>query len=319
MQRTDYTLKTDPEFRRLVAPLTLAEQNALEEEIFSTTRDRKICIWYNTILVDYTYYEYCELLQLSYETISIPYTSREEAVAWICENQLRRQNLPSEMWRYLIGKRSMTEIKLGAHEYASLPQRTTRRAFAINSKSKYDSSQTRTRERIGEQYGLGPSTVRKYEYYAIALEQLRETIPDFIDAHLAGKYKLSMDRVTAMSEMSPQELQKECELVIAETQLRIPTTWKKRLCPEVTKTEQDLRRPVTIKDMPEYDPDAEIASLALTIPSWVNTMNRVKKSADITATTSGGRERLTHALKLLNDTTVMMLMSIKEVDLRGLQ
>ena len=93
MQHTAYTLKIDPEFRRLVPPPTLEERKALEEEILNPDRSRVIRVWYNTILVDYTYYEYCQLLQLPYETAGIPYVSREEVLAWICENQLQRPEL----------------------------------------------------------------------------------------------------------------------------------------------------------------------------------------------------------------------------------
>ena len=318
MLQTDYTLKIDPEFRRLVPQLTLAELNDLEEEIFSSNRERKIRVWYNTILVDYTYYEYCEALQLPFETIGLPYTSREEVIAWICENQLERKHLTLEMWRYLIGKRSIMETTLGAHEYVTMRQRTCRRAHAVNSRSKYDSSQTGNRERIGKQYHIGASTVRKYEYYAIALDQFRETLPDFVDAHLAGKYKISLDRVSSMLVMSPQQLQEECDKIIVETQTQTPTIWKKRSLSETSKAENETKKAVTVKDMPAYDPDAEISSLALTIPSWISTMNRVASTTNIMSTTRDGRERLAHALIHLKETASGMLLSIKEGEQSGL-
>ena len=305
-------LKIDPEFRRLVLPLTLAEQRIMEDEICSPDKSQRIRVWHNTILVDYTCYEYCELLQLPYETVSIPCASREEVIAWICENQLERSELTTEMRRYLIGKRSATEIALGAHEYATLRQRTSRRACAVNSTSKFDSSQTRTRERLAKQYGIGASTVRKYEIYANALDQFRETVPDFIDSLLSGKFRLGLDRASAMTALNPQELRAECSRIMEETQLQTMPAWRARLRKKTSGAGLTERNTASIKDMPEFDPDAGISSLALTIPSWISTINRVYTVTDIHATTVPARLRLKDALKRLNCAADTMLKRVQE-------
>lgn len=319
MQHTAYTLKIDPEFRRLVPPPTLEERKALEEEILNPDRSRVIRVWYNTILVDYTYYEYCQLLQLPYETAGIPYVSREEVLAWICENQLQRPELTVAMWRYLIGKRSATEITLGAHQHSTQRQRTTRRAGAVLSRSKFDSSQTGTRERIGKQYGLANATVWKYERYAEALDRIRETVPDLIDDHLAGRVRISLDRAEAIAALTPKEIQEECRLILSERQLDTPTTWRKRLLQEPVSAPPESGKTASIKDMPEYDPDAEISSLALTVPSWVSSIVRVCNAADIRATTRVAREQLAEALIRLTAAADVMLLRLKEGEQSGLQ
>ena len=319
MQHTAYTLKIDPEFRRLVPPPPLEERKALEEEILSPDRSRVIRVWYNTILVDYTYYEYCELLQLPYETASIPYVSREEVLSWICENQLNRTDLTDAMWRYLIGKRSATEITLGAHQHSTQRQRTTRRAGAVMSRSKYDSSQTGTRERIGRQYGIATTTVWKYERYANALDRLRESVPDLIDDHLAGRVRLSLERAEAMACLTPQEIQEECRLILSVKQLEAPSEWRKRLLREPASVRPESERTISIKDMPEYDPDAEISSLALTGPSWTSSIARVCNAADIPATSPAARMQLSEALIRLNAAADIMLLQLKEGEQSGLQ
>ena len=312
MQQTDYNLKINPEFKRLVPPLTIAEQKALEDEISSTVRQRKIRVWYHTILVDYSYYEYCKLFQLPYDTVSIPYTCKEEVIAWICENQLERKGLPDAMWRYLIGKRSATEISLGAHLHSTRRRRTSRRSAAVISRSKYDNSQTGTRERIGRQYGIAVTTVWKYEGYAQAIDHLVNLVPDFIDSYLAGKYRASLDRINALAKLSPTKLQDECRIIAEETQVQSSATWRKRLLPEPPKEVPEPVRTQTIKDMPEYDPDAEISSLALTIPSWISTINRVCDTTDISATTGTARVRLINALIQLKYAADILQMRTKE-------
>lgn len=48
----------------------------------------------------------------------------------------------------------------------------------------------------------------------------------------------------------------------------------------------DPREPkITVKDMPPFDPDAEIIALSLTIPSWIGSVERIKKGKDLNAIT----------------------------------
>ena len=59
MEQQLYQLETDPELRRLTAPLNLAEFNEMEEEIKKNGGAKGVKVWGKTILVDYEYYEYC--------------------------------------------------------------------------------------------------------------------------------------------------------------------------------------------------------------------------------------------------------------------
>ena len=69
---------------------------------------------------------------------------------------------------------------------------------------------------------------------------------------------------------------------------------------------------VSIKSMPMYDPDAEIASLALTIPSWQSSIERVKNTMHIGETTQEARVRLIERLIELNTTVYRMIRFLKE-------
>ena len=281
--------------------MTPVEQEALEEELFSPDRNRRILIWHNTLLVDYTYYEYCEMLQLPYEAVSIPYVSMEEVIAWICKKQLERPELTTEMRRYLIGKLSEAELAL----LNAKPRTPTGRP-------EFGNSQFAARSKISKEYGIAPTTVWKYEIYAKSLDKMRKTVPETIDSHLAGDFKISLDRAEAMSQLSPEKLRDECQQIIAEMQLDITTTWKKRLLPQKNHTRADAKKKPTIKDMPKYDPDSEISSLTLTIPSWISTINRVNSVTDIDLTTPEARARLRESLKLLKRTANTLLRKTKE-------
>lgn len=69
-----------------------------------------------------------------------------------------------------------------------------------------------------------------------------------------------------------------------------------------------------IKNMPKFDPDAEISSLSLTIPSWISSIERVKMVSGITGSTVSAREKLTNTLLDLRTSIDDMLECIKKED-----
>ena len=67
-----------------------------------------------------------------------------------------------------------------------------------------------------------------------------------------------------------------------------------------------------VKDLPAYDPDAEISSLALTVPSWVSSIDRTRSIANLNDISSNSRRKLEKELLLLKKTIDTMLADIKE-------
>ena len=55
----------------------------------------------------------------------------------------------------------------------------------------------------------------------------------------------------------------------------------------------------TIKDMPAYDPDGEVCSLALTIPSWIGSINRTQSVSDFTKVSESAGAKLIYELDRL--------------------
>ena len=69
---------------------------------------------------------------------------------------------------------------------------------------------------------------------------------------------------------------------------------------------------VSIKDMPVYDPDAELISLVFTIPSWRRSIARVQEVADVDRASREARLRLIEALMLLEVTADKLIDVVKE-------
>ena len=102
-------LKIDPEFKALIPPLSIDERKQLEENIITEGCREAICIWHGIILDGHNRYEICTKHGIPFNIRTINVTSREEAVAWICANQLGRRNISDETRKYLIGKRYEAE------------------------------------------------------------------------------------------------------------------------------------------------------------------------------------------------------------------
>ena len=67
-----------------------------------------------------------------------------------------------------------------------------------------------------------------------------------------------------------------------------------------------------IKKMPKYDPDAEVSSLAYTIPSWCNIITNTMKTSNLSQISMAARKRLAGQLLTLNAQTKLLLESLKE-------
>ena len=69
---------------------------------------------------------------------------------------------------------------------------------------------------------------------------------------------------------------------------------------------------ISIKDMPAYDPDAEIVSLSLTIPSWRSSIFRVRDVSNMRKTSGEARLILKNELIRLKSATDKLLYVLRE-------
>lgn len=238
-------------------------------------------------------------------TIShIQLESIEEAVSWVCKNQLLRKDLPERLRPYLIGKRFLAEKALGAHEAAkarrsAFPGMTT---TVIVDNSPYDATATKTCERLGLEYHISFVTVRKYGIFASILDSIRAKEPVLAEKILDGKIKISYEHLVEISQLTPMEFTRMTRYFLNTTDHR-PTYTKFRATLENSrKKEAVLVTPPltgTIKDMPTYDPDGEVCSLALTIPSWISSIDRTQSVSDFDKVSESAGAKLIYELDRL--------------------
>ena len=98
-------LNIDREFRDLIRPLMKDEYRFLEENLLADGCREPITVWKGVIVDGHNRYEICNRLGIPFSTQERHFDNREEAVIWICSNQLGRRNISDEARKYLIGKR----------------------------------------------------------------------------------------------------------------------------------------------------------------------------------------------------------------------
>jgi hypothetical protein len=248
--------------------------------------------------------------------VSIPVSNQEEAVLWICKNQLLRSDLTEEMRKYLIGKRCHAEKVLGTLEVAA--NRKAAREHEsdeeyVPTPALYESTATRTCERIGADYHISFATVRKYSIYAEILDHLNTMEPSFVTMVLRGNFRISHEHLVEIGNMKRPEFTRLVKYFFNGSDPNPSYSKYKNLLyddkPRVVMNPQPVG---SIKEMPEFDPDAEVASLALTMPSWTDSIKRTHNHTDFSIITDRARWRLVYELDRLIFAAEGTLAKLKE-------
>jgi hypothetical protein len=237
--------------------------------------------------------------------------SREEAIERICTNQLGRRNITDEARRYLIGKRYIIEKIIGAHNAAGTNQYTRKEVRPkMYAEPLFDETACRTRERLGKEYLISPTTIEKYSSYTQSLDTLSKIQPDLLPKILSGQIKISQGNVIGLSKLSPTDIHRvsadllEDKITYSTTRAIVPK--KKDSNPGFSSA------PIgSVKDMPAYDPDAEILSLVFTIPSWVSSIDRTRSAANLINVSGNARQKLEEELIGLRSVVDIMLLAIR--------
>ena len=307
------TLKIDEEFKTLLAPLTSEEFEQLETNIKKEGCREPLSVWHGIIVDGHNRYNICHKHNIPFLTHSLDFANRDEAIAWICANQLGRRNISEETKKYLIGKKYEIEKMIGARNSMGINQHTS-----IEKPTVPTPSHNKTASEMAKQYSLSHSTIYKYGIYSKYIDILQAKCPEITEKILAGNIKASHENIVNLSRLSKNELYSLLEHFnsskngqITYADIRHELQWKnsrKGTAKQPIVPQQEL----PIKQIPKFDPDAEISSLSLTIPSWISSIERTQKNTLFGQTTLGARQALYIQLENLRRVASNLLYAIKE-------
>lgn len=310
----------DNEFKTLIRPLQKKEYLQLEDNLLADGCLDPIVTWNDIIIDGHNRYEICCRHHIPFEVYEMSFESREEAIAWICAHQLGRRNITEETRKFLIGMQYETEkiVNCRKNAYGINQYSTTEEPVTLNEPSELAEesipSGHRTAQRIAEENHVSYNTVQKYAIYTRALEIIGKKVPEIVPKILSGRYKISHNNVVELSRLNPEQIKKVVKR-IEETQqpfIRYKSTRREvQKVSEPTPMRETAQQP-SVKDMPAFDPDAEITGLTLTIPSWSSSIDRTKQNANFALASIRAKNRLQEALYELDNKIIEMLSAIKE-------
>lgn len=318
-------LKCDKEFMMLKQPLPEDAYTSLEEDIFDNGCTSPLLVWENTIIDGYKRYEICHTWQFDYQTKQIDFSCREEALLYICIDQLNRSDLSKEAICYLIGKRFEIEKTLNTQKAANLLYEE-QTAQKIHSVGRHTNFSFQTAIELGKEYHISHNTVYKYGIYARHIDIIWDKEPEIVRKIFSGKLKISHENVIELARLPKgnirtlnEHLSKSGIEHIGYSDMRHELQWKR--ISAATNPAQRREKPPTpdfeIKKQPKYDPDAEISSLSLTIPSWVGTIKRVCDNTNFPEISQTAQDKLLRQLHLLYEAVQPLLDQLREENHNG--
>ena len=194
-------LKIDPEFEKVIPPLTKDEYHQLEENILDDGRIMMpIAVWGDIIVDGHNRYRIArEYGDIPFSTTQLDFDNRYEAIAWICKNQLGRRNLSDEQKAYLLGKRYSAEKQIEK-------QRDENGRFAPIGQNDHPEEKLKTSERIAKEIGKSEKHVRRAEQYAQALDLADSVCPGIKKDILSGFLNTTNKDVIALLKADKEDL-----------------------------------------------------------------------------------------------------------------
>lgn len=273
-----YNLQINETIKKIIPPLSSEELRILENNIIRDGCREPICVWKNTIVDGHNRYSICTKHKIPFDIQEMEFNSFEEMEDWVCVNQLGRRNISEETRKYLIGKRYINEKIINKNPKGN---NQFRKIISADSSEKPPSTSMITASRLGREYKVSSRTIVEYAKYANSIDTLEQNEPELVSKVLSGDIKISQEDIRRLSiDKSPTKDKIRKHLENQQKYRKEPPTQK------------------SIKDMPEYDPDAEISSITFTIPSWIGSMNRLI-STDFTKTTPKAKSKLMDELNNL--------------------
>ena len=197
-------LKIDPEFQSQIPPLTDDEFKQLEENILKEGKlISPLIVWGNTLVDGHNRYAILQKHpEIYFSTMPLRFENREEAIAWICRNQLGRRNLSPEQKRYLLGKQYEAEKK------AAKIFRGNQYTLAKKSGGTHDDnhhSGKKTCDRIAEENGVSRASVLRASHYTRGIDIADNLSPGIKQKVFSGEVKFTNEEMSKLVLSSPDK------------------------------------------------------------------------------------------------------------------
>ena len=269
----DAYFETVPGLEDVDPPLSFKERLNLQH----SKNRQDLHFWNNHLLTEKEKSIYCIDHNIPVNLIDHLFDSFTDARIWCLRHNLKHREM-TDPWRYwLLGELYLQDrAKRGIH---------------------YGQADAYRRMELMKEYNLTRSQMENYRRYAEGIRLFFQEDPAVTQRILSGDIVVSlmnMQRLMALPE--PRFREFITEMNIRQGRAESADVMQFLGLPSQKKTEpQPPPNTRTIKDMPEYDPDAEVMTLLLTIPSWTGKIKKAEES-DLTKVSDDTAQKLFHEL-----------------------
>ena len=199
-------LKIDPEFQNQIPPLTDDEYKQLEENILKEGKLLSpLIVWNNTLVAGHNRYAILQKHpEIYFSTMPLRFENREEAIAWICRNQLGRRNLSPEQKRYLLGKQYEAEKK-AAKIFRGNQYTLAKKSGGYH--REHHHSGKKTCDRIAEENGVSRASVLRASHYTRGIDIADNLFPGIKQKVFSGEVKFTNEEMSKLVLSSPDKRQ----------------------------------------------------------------------------------------------------------------
>lgn len=328
MNNDDYrypVLEKDAEFIFLIQPSSQTNYYKLQESLMDEGCLEPIMVWHGLIVDGHKRYDICRRWSIPYTIRQSRCNTRDDVYAFICNKQLRRDDISSEMRKYLIGRLYLAEAGKRASAYSKSKPYDLQGPHPVMPGRGY--TKLTVARYVGEQFEISPGTVLKYESYARCLNSIREKEPDLVGRILSGQLKISHENIVELERLPSHEIQALNKVVtenrmakIGYSEIRHELLWKYTNPYEPTRKKKKAKEPeaiAEIKKMPAYDPDSSLSSIIFTAPSWVSVLDRARTQTIFKEASTEAKDKTLKQLAILKTSVCELEDAIKEDDSNG--
>lgn len=146
--------------------------------------------------------------EIPFSTHEKDFSNRQEAIVWICKNQLGRRNLTPEQKKFLIGKQAEAEKQIKSFH----GNQYTLASESGLVQNEPDRTKHGSRSKVAAEHGISESYVYRAEQFAKGVEAAEETVPGAQKEILSGKIRATDREISSIAKV-PKEKRPE---VVAE-------------------------------------------------------------------------------------------------------
>jgi hypothetical protein len=151
--------------------------------------------------------------------------------------------------------------------------------------------------------------------YKLAMDRMYELVPELMPLIVDGNARLSFENTITASRWDADRIREAVEKLRDRT-VRINTVFTEHPShrPGIRRHSRSVmaEHKKTLKDIPAFDPEAQISGICYTIPSWVTAIDRAFTSTEVSEVSQNTLYTFVKELTVLKETAQVVLEMLKE-------